>query len=122
MGPGYFMVASSHMGQIRLLLFARNDVYAAISDVRTGKQATGVAGVATNKVRCWRLAVVRAYSVPRPQSVLRGRCCGSSRVTVLSIVGADSADGLTLWSRTTVDCSGCCYSGLQTQTGRLCPT
>ncbi|GLI66127.1 hypothetical protein VaNZ11_009857 [Volvox africanus] len=48
-GPGYFMVASAHMGQIRLLLFARNDVYAAISDVRTAKQATGVAGVATNK-------------------------------------------------------------------------
>ncbi|GIL56823.1 hypothetical protein Vafri_12132 [Volvox africanus] len=48
-GPGYFMVASAHMGQIRLLLFARNDVYAAISDVRTSKQATGVAGVATNK-------------------------------------------------------------------------
>ncbi|GIL84443.1 hypothetical protein Vretifemale_13061, partial [Volvox reticuliferus] len=48
-GPGYFMVASTHMGQIRLLLFARNDVYAAISDVRTSKQATGVAGVATNK-------------------------------------------------------------------------
>ncbi|GLC37179.1 hypothetical protein PLESTM_000551100 [Pleodorina starrii] len=48
-GPGYFMVASAHMGQIRLLLFARNDVYAAIGDVRTAKQATGVAGVATNK-------------------------------------------------------------------------
>ncbi|KXZ51165.1 hypothetical protein GPECTOR_13g652 [Gonium pectorale] len=48
-GSGYFLVSSVHMGQIRLLLFARNDVYAAISDVRSGKQATGVAGVATNK-------------------------------------------------------------------------
>ncbi len=50
MGPGYFMVGAVHMGQIRLALFARNDVYAAVSNVRTSKQATGVAGVATNKV------------------------------------------------------------------------
>ncbi|KAG2498410.1 hypothetical protein HYH03_003669 [Edaphochlamys debaryana] len=48
-GPGYFKVASVHMGQIRLLVFARNDIYAAVSDVRTAKQPTGVAGVATNK-------------------------------------------------------------------------
>lgn len=37
------------MGQIRLLLFARNDIYPAISKVERGSQATGVAGVATNK-------------------------------------------------------------------------
>ncbi len=37
------------MGQIRLLVFARNDICAAISRVDRGIQATGVAGVATNK-------------------------------------------------------------------------
>lgn len=42
-------VASIHMGQIRLMVFARNDIYASITSVRTAKQATGVAGVATNK-------------------------------------------------------------------------
>jgi hypothetical protein len=30
MGQSYYMVKSVHMGQIRLLLFARNDIYAAI--------------------------------------------------------------------------------------------
>ena len=49
MGGSYWMVRSCHMGQIRLLVFARNDVYTAISDVERGSQATGVAGVATNK-------------------------------------------------------------------------
>eukprot|EP00198_Chlamydomonas_reinhardtii_P004327 XP_001693663.1 predicted protein [Chlamydomonas reinhardtii] len=35
-GPGYFKVAGVHMGQIRLLLFARNDIYAAVSDGGVG--------------------------------------------------------------------------------------
>jgi hypothetical protein len=30
MGGDYYLVKSVHMGQIRLLLFARNDIYAAI--------------------------------------------------------------------------------------------
>ena len=44
---------------LRLLLFARNDVCAAINRVEKGVQATGVAGVATNKggvaigIRIW---------------------------------------------------------------------
>ena len=37
------------MGQIRLVVCARNDIYASITDVRTAKQATGIGGVATNK-------------------------------------------------------------------------
>ena len=41
------------MGQIRLLVFARNDICAAISRVDRGVQATGVAGVATNKGGRW---------------------------------------------------------------------
>lgn len=59
MGPNYSMVKSAHMGQIRLLLFARNDVCAAVNRVEKGVQATGVAGVATNKggvaigIRIW---------------------------------------------------------------------
>ena len=43
----------------RLLLFARNDVFGAVNRVEKGSQATGVAGVATNKggvaigIRVW---------------------------------------------------------------------
>eukprot|EP00798_Chlamydomonas_sp_ICE-L_P013605 gene13605-19478_t len=49
LGPSYWMVKSSHMGQMRLLVFARNDIYPAITRSEKGSQATGVAGVATNK-------------------------------------------------------------------------
>ncbi len=49
MGPNYSLVKSAHMGQIRLLVFARNNICAAISRIDRGTQATGVAGVATNK-------------------------------------------------------------------------
>jgi len=49
MGDDYWMARSVHMGQIRLLLFARNDMYAAISNIEKAYQATGVGGVATNK-------------------------------------------------------------------------
>lgn len=49
----------SHVLLPRLLLFARNDVCAAVNRVEKGSQATGVAGVATNKggvaigIRVW---------------------------------------------------------------------
>jgi hypothetical protein len=48
-GEEYSLVKSAHMGQMRLLVFARNDICAAISHAERGMQATGVAGVATNK-------------------------------------------------------------------------
>ena len=48
-GDEYSLVKSAHMGQMRLLVFARNDICAAISHAERGVQATGVAGVATNK-------------------------------------------------------------------------
>eukprot|EP00955_Chlamydomonas_euryale_P005308 56557-Chlamydomonas_euryale.AAC.1 len=38
MGQHYSLVKSVHMGQIRLLLFARNDVCAAISRIDRGAQ------------------------------------------------------------------------------------
>lgn len=41
MGANYSLVKSAHMGQIRLLLFARNDIYAAITRVERGVQVRG---------------------------------------------------------------------------------
>ncbi len=42
-------VKSVHMGQMRLTVFVRNDLVAGVTNVTRGSQATGVAGVATNK-------------------------------------------------------------------------
>ncbi len=47
--PHGVQVKSVHMGQMRLVVFVRNDMVAGVSEVVRGSQATGVAGVATNK-------------------------------------------------------------------------
>lgn len=44
MGANYSLVKSAHMGQIRLLLFARNDIYAAITRVERGVQVRRLIG------------------------------------------------------------------------------
>ncbi|KAK9819837.1 hypothetical protein WJX72_003013 [[Myrmecia] bisecta] len=48
-GEHYWPVAHVHMGQIRLSLFARVDIFTAITDVQKGTEATGVGHVGTNK-------------------------------------------------------------------------
>ena len=62
MGEHYWLVKSVHMGQIRLLVFARNTIYPAISAVRRGSQATGE-------------TPSRAVDECTPQRQARAICC-----------------------------------------------
>lgn len=45
----YLQVKSVVMGQMRLLLFARTELYPTITSIKTATHATGVAGVGQNK-------------------------------------------------------------------------
>eukprot|EP00210_Caulerpa_lentillifera_P006808 g6507.t1 len=45
----YLLVKSVTMGQIRMLIFAKTELYPTINSVKTATQATGVAGVGQNK-------------------------------------------------------------------------
>jgi hypothetical protein len=41
MGSNYWLLKAVHMGHIRLLVYVRNDLLPAVSDVRRGSQPTG---------------------------------------------------------------------------------
>lgn len=62
MGANYSLVKSAHMGQIRLLLFARNDIYAAITRVERGVQVRGRAvGEGRGSGRCQSAHTMRRW-------------------------------------------------------------
>ncbi len=63
-GSGYHRVAGVHMGQMRLLVFARNDIAAAVEGVVTAKRPTGVRALSTHRTP-------RALPQPAPAAPAR---------------------------------------------------
>eukprot|EP01023_Acetabularia_acetabulum_P018985 TRINITY_DN19605_c0_g1_i2.p2 TRINITY_DN19605_c0_g1~~TRINITY_DN19605_c0_g1_i2.p2 ORF type:complete len:154 (+),score=15.83 TRINITY_DN19605_c0_g1_i2:366-827(+) len=49
LGDNYWLIRAGSVGRIRLAVFARRQIYAAISGVVKATKATGVASVGTNK-------------------------------------------------------------------------